>query len=48
MCPACLTTLILAYGGTGSAGCLALLAVKRLTSVRKRSSGKPRQPEKTR
>ena len=31
MCPACLTTLLLVTGGTGTAGGLAALAVKKLT-----------------
>ena len=47
MCPACLTTLFLVAGGTGSAGGLAALAVKKIKDRRKAPPPAPQPSEKT-
>lgn len=55
MCPACLTALLLTAGGTGSAGALVALAVKKMTgrprpiaSTQAPTQTEPQTPEKTR
>lgn len=59
MCPACLTALLLTAGGTGSAGGLVALAVKKMTGRPRpiastqtptalQSEPQPPTPEKTR
>jgi hypothetical protein len=44
MCPACLTTLLVIAGGTGSAGGLAVMAAKKLKS---RAKPRPLAPQPT-
>ena len=44
MCPACLSALLLTAGGTGSAGGLIALAVKKLKSRAKPATRVPPQP----
>ena len=51
MCPACLTTLLLTAGGTGSAGALVAMAIKKikdrpLPAVSNPTQVKPKMPEK--